>query len=266
MKKIILYMTCLWYIAQNFCVYADAQKSKDVRIDPAFAAASKKLPLPVYEVQKFKFDQIPWLTTEQISEHLTLYQGYVSKRNEIAQKLSTIDTTKPTSTTYSDFRSLKVAETFAVNGDILHRLYFENISSKQSRKPGDQMMELILEAFGSLNAYKNDLNECGLSARGWVITAYSLDDNRIHNFTLDAHNQTVPVLVMPLLVLDVYEHAYFIDFGTKRSSYIQLFESNINWDIVEDRIAKWVTPLTTPCKTSGPHPTTAPAQPTKASK
>ena len=128
------------------------------------------------------------------------------------------------------------------------------------------MMELILEAFGSLEAYKNDLNACGTSARGWVITAYALDDKRIHNFTLDAHNQTVPVLVMPLLVLDVYEHAYFMDFGTKRASYIQLFWSNINWDIVEARIAKWVTPLIKPCESFVPHPTTAPAQQTKSPK
>ena len=266
MKKIISQTLFIWCIAQNFCVYAAEQKIKDLRIDPAFAATSKKLPLPIYEAQKFRFDQIPWLTTEQVAEHLTLYQGYVSKRNEIAKTLNSIDTTKPTSTTYSEFRSLKVAETFAVNGDILHRLYFENISAKKPLKLGSQMMELILEAFGSLDAYKNDLNECGLSARGWVITAYSLDDNRIHNFTLDAHNQTVPVLVMPLLVLDVYEHAYFIDFGTKRASYIQLFENNINWDVVEDRITKWVTPLTTPCKTSVPHPTTAPVQPVKSGK
>ena len=265
MKKNNLYIF-IWCIAQSFYICADKKGAPAPLIDPAFASMSKKLPLPIYEAQKFKFDQIPWLTTDQIAEHMTLYQGYVAKRNEIEQTLNTINTTNPTSTTYSQFRSLKVAETFAMNGDILHRLYFENISGKKSNKPGDQMMELILEAFGSLDAYKNDLNACGLSARGWVITGYSLDDNRIHNFTLDAHNQTVPVLVMPLLVLDVYEHAYFIDFGTKRASYIQLFENNINWDVVEQRITKWVTPLTTPCPPSVPHPTTAPMQPMKPGK
>lgn len=263
MKKIILYVG-IWSVAHNFCAYAAEQKPKDLRIDPAFAL-SKKLPLPFYEAQKFKFDQIPWLTTDQITEHLTLYQGYVAKRNEIEQKLDTFDTTKPMNATYSEFRSLKVAESFAWNAKILHELYFENISGKKSSRPGDQMMKLILEAFGSFDAYKNDLNACGLSARGWVITVYCLEDNRIRNFTLDAHNQTVPILVMPLLVLDVYEHAYFIDFGTKRASYIQLFENNINWDVVEQRITKWVTPFTTPCEKTV-HPTTAPVQPTKTEK
>ncbi len=218
------------------------------QIDPAFLTLSKRLPLPTYEIVPFRFDKIPWLTSEQLSQHMELYKGYVNKRNEIAKTLKKVDPSKASGVTYSKYRSLKTAETFAMNGDILHRLYFQNISEKKSQKPGEQMMNLIIEAFGSLESFKNDLFACASSSRGWVLTGYSLDDNMIHNFLLDAHNQTVPVLVMPLLVLDVYEHAYFLDFGTKRPSYVQLFWSNINWDVVEERINKWVNPLIKKCE------------------
>lgn len=235
------------FIATSKLAYAENEKPQS-QIDPAFLNRSKKLPLPVYEIQQFRFDKIPWLTSEQVSQHMELYKGYVNKRNEIANTLKDSDRSSSAGVTYSEYRGLKTAETFAMNGDILHRLYFQNISEKKSQKPGEQMMQLINEAFGTLEAFKNDLQACASAARGWVLTAYSIDDNRIHNFLLDAHNQTVPVLVMPLLVLDVYEHAYFLDFGTKRPSYVQLFWNNINWEVVEERINKWVNPLIKPCE------------------
>ncbi len=221
---------------------------KQKQIDPAFLNLSKKLPLPTYEPVKYRFDKIPWLTTEQLSEHIELYKGYVKKENEIAKALTTIDRSKANGITYSEFRSLKLAETFAMNGDILHQLYFENISDKQSITPGEQMMNFIIEAFGSLDAFKKDLFACATSSRGWVLTGYSLHDNRIHNFVLEAHNQTVPVLVMPLITLDVYEHAYFLDFGTKRPSYVDRFWNNINWNVVEERVNMWVNPLIKKCE------------------
>lgn len=79
---------------------------------------------------------------------------------------------------------------------------------------------------------------CSLSSRGWVITGYSLTDHAIHNFLLDAHNQTVPVCVIPLLVVDIYEHAYMIDFGIKRADYLDVLFKLFNWNVVEQRTQK----------------------------
>ena len=80
-------------------------------------------------------------------------------------------------------------------------------------------------------------------SRGWVVTGYMLDDGMIHNFVLEEHNQSVPVLMIPLLVIDVYEHAYMIDFGTNKNPYFEVFWRNINWSAVEERINRWVLPL-----------------------
>lgn len=197
----------------------------------------EKLPLAQHTAQKFDLVHIlKGFSTKQIEEHEQLYQGYVTKRNEIAEYLEDADRSKANNATYSLFRGLKLAETFALNGDVLHRLYFQNMGSKKSTM-GPKTQELIKRNFGSIEAFKQDLFATASSARGWAITAYTIDDGRVYNYLLDTHNQMVPMLVIPLLVLDVYEHAYMIDFGIKRVPYLDVFWKNINWDIIEYRVA-----------------------------
>ncbi len=187
--------------------------------------------------------RINGLTENQLKQHYDLYVGYVKKRNQIEQDLQTVDRTNSAGITYSPFRALKTAETFAVNGSLLHELYFENMSAVQTQ-PGPETMKLMTNSFGSLDNFKKDLIDSGAVARGWVITAYGMDDGHVHNYVLESHNQNVPVLSIPLLVLDVYEHAYMIDFGIKRAAYLDVFWENVNWDVVEQRIKKWVLPFT----------------------
>jgi len=194
---------------------------------------------PVYKAKNFYLlTKLKGFSNKQIKEHEELYRGYVNQRNKITKALETVDRTQP-SRTYSPFRGMKVAETYAINGQILHELYFENLGG-EGTKVGKQMLELINKNFGSFEKFKKDFMDCGQVSRGWVVTAYSLDDNRLHNFVLEEHNQNVPVLMLPLLVLDVYEHAYMIDFGIKRIPYLDVFWQNIDWNAIERRIIKWV--------------------------
>ncbi|MBI2774760.1 superoxide dismutase [Candidatus Dependentiae bacterium] len=194
-----------------------------------------------YSKKNFNFSAIKGLSAKQLSEHNTLYEGYVNKRNEIAEKLTTVDRSNQ-NRTYAPYRALKLAETYALNGSLLHELYFENMNNEHS-SVGELMNNLITKSFGSFAAFKEDLMAAAQASRGWVLTAYSLDDHLIHNYVLEEHNQTVPVLVMPLLVLDVYEHAYMIDFGIKRASYLDIFWDQIDWNVIEKRIQKWVMPF-----------------------
>lgn len=197
---------------------------------------------PLYTVHTFDLaGKLQGLSVKQIKEHQTLYEGYVKKRNEIAESLKSVDRAGQ-NRTYSLFRELKVEETYAVNGSILHELYFENIGIN-STNPGPAAQKLIDNSFGSLENFKKDLMDCAQCSRGWVLTAYSLDDKRLHNFVCEQHNQNIPVLALPLLVLDVYEHAYMIDFGIKRDPYLDVFWDHIQWNVVEQRIEKWVKPL-----------------------
>lgn len=220
------------------------QRDQSCPIPPPTSGEAPKNGIPPLHHTAKSFDlvsTIKGLSAQQLNEHKILYEGYVAKRNEIAQKLSSVDRADQ-NRTYSPYRALKLAETYALNGSLLHELYFENMNKKPSQV-GPQMQQLIEESFGSLEAFKQDLMAAALCSRGWVLTAYSIDDGHLHNFVLEEHNQTVPVLVLPLLVLDVYEHAYMIDFGIKRAPYLEVFWENIDWFVVEHRIEKWVNKL-----------------------
>jgi Fe-Mn family superoxide dismutase len=123
----------------------------------------------------------------------------------------------------------------ALNGVILHELYFENCSNGQDSELSKEVMHKIEETFVDFDACLKDLRDCAACARGWAIMGYSLSDHKIYNFVLDAHNETVPVMIIPLLVLDVYEHAYMIDFGIDRASYLDKLFDAINWSVVAQR-------------------------------
>ncbi len=192
-----------------------------------------------HEVIAFNLEKkLQGLSDNQISQHKKLYEGYVNKWNEIENSLLSVDRKNSAGITYSAFRSLKIAETFARNGALLHELYFQNLG--KGTKPGKRTTQLMEEQFGSWQAFINDATDCALCARGWVLTCFNLDSNTVTNYVLEAHNETLPVLALPLLVIDVYEHAYMIDFGIKRADYVKVLWDNINWDVVELRVQKWV--------------------------
>jgi len=192
-----------------------------------------------HKVESFDFSiDKTSLTQNQLDQHKKLYEGYVAKWNEIEQKLASIDTTDANNITYSIFRSLKLAETFAKNGSLLHELYFENL--KQGTTMGPKTQDMLIKNYGSIDNFKKDLIACARSCRGWAITFYAIDTKRLHNFILEAHNETVPLLSIPIIVIDVYEHAYMIDYGIDRAKYLHELWGSINWDVVEKRIIDWV--------------------------
>ena len=186
--------------------------------------------------QPKKFDlKLDGISDNQISQHRDiLYAGYVNKLNEIEDRLKAVDLTKANQV-FSEFRALKIDETFALNGVVLHELYFENLGVK-SAKPRGKLSDMLARDFGSFDRWMDNLKACGMAARGWVILGLNTYDGKLHNYCLDAHNDRVPVNVIPILVLDVYEHAYVIDFGVKRAPYLDAFVKNINWDAAAKRL------------------------------
>lgn len=179
-----------------------------------------------------------FLSERQLSEHHdVLYAGYVNKLNEIEEKLPGADKGKANAT-FSDFRALKKEEVFAQNGILLHELYFENIAPKNNGEDEEANLSIrqaIEKDFGSFSVWQEDFLACGMSSRGWVILGFNPADGQLHNYIADVHDVGGVWNAKPLLVLDVYEHAYFIDYGTKKKDYINAFIKNINWDIVEKR-------------------------------
>jgi Fe-Mn family superoxide dismutase len=174
------------------------------------------------------------ISIKSITEHFKLYEGYVKKTNEIRTKLETADKTTPNAT-YSETGELKRQESFATDGAKLHEIYFKILQPAFAGGSGvAKVVELIKRDFGSIENWMADMTASGLSARGWVITSYDLADKSIHNYSADAHNVGLIAGTIPLIAMDVYEHAYFMDYGTNRKGYIEAFLRNLNWDKVDE--------------------------------
>ncbi len=191
--------------------------------------------------RKFRLRRIKDLSMNQLVQHYALYKGYIKKMNEIRQDMRglTKEDFAAANNTYSKVRCIKQAETYAVNGVKLHELYFENLGGADT-KPGGKILQLIKRDFGSYERWKDFFKACGKASRGWVIMAYDPFDSHLHLYTGDRHNQGGVWQVIPLLVLDVYEHAYMIDFGINRAKYLDVFMENIDWDVVNKRLALYV--------------------------
>jgi superoxide dismutase, Fe-Mn family len=179
--------------------------------------------------------ELDGISRETVEAHYKLYEGYVNKRNEIMGKLAEIDL-EAANQVYSEVRGLKVELSFALGGIKNHEIYFEHLGGRGG-DPDGQIARLITRDFGSAAAWRVDLKATGMAGRGWAWTAYDWDEGRLFNYLGDAQN-TYPIWnATPLVALDVYEHAYFIDFQTDRASYIDAFFDNLDWDAVNE----WVT-------------------------
>jgi Fe-Mn family superoxide dismutase len=159
--------------------------------------------------------------------HDKLYVGYVNKRNEIEEKLLTVDRSAANAT-YSEYGELKREESFAANAQYLHEYYFNVLGGEGT--PGGDLIKAIEEEFGSLEKWLEDFKAAGMVARGWVVLAYDFNDGRLHNYLCDSHNHGGIWGAIPVIVLDMYEHAYFIDYGSDRKTYIEDYMKNLNWD------------------------------------
>ncbi len=180
--------------------------------------------------------ELDGISRAAVEAHYKLYQGYVAKRNEILGLLSGAELDSANQT-FSELRSLKVDLTFAIGGIKNHEIYFDHLGGNGG-DPQGAAGDLIERDFGSVDSWRADLKATGMAARGWAWTAYDWDEGRLFNYLGDAQN-TFPVWnATPLVALDVYEHAYFLDYQTDRGSYIDAFFANLDWGVVNDWVGR----------------------------
>jgi Fe-Mn family superoxide dismutase len=185
--------------------------------------------------------ELEGISRESVEAHYKLYEGYVAKRNEILSKLADVDL-ETGNQVYSEIRALKVELSFAVGGVKNHEIYFEHLGG-DGGDPGGAIADLIERDFGEVADWRADLKATGMAGRGWAWTAYDWDEGRLFNYIGDAQN-TFPVWnATPLIALDVYEHAYFLDYRTDRGAYIDAFFENLDWATVNDWVSKYGIPL-----------------------
>ena len=169
-----------------------------------------------------------------------LYAGYVKKSAEISEKLGALRKSGKAegNATFSDLRALKTEETFATNGVYLHEWYFENISGDGNLDHAPELTKALAEKWGTVEEALKYMSECGMAARGWAIVCWDIKQGRLMQYNADSHNQGGVWGCIPIIVLDVYEHAYFIDFGSDRKAYIEAYWKNFDWKAAEELYLK----------------------------
>lgn len=189
------------------------------------------------EMVQFQYtDDITVIDREQFDVHMRLYQGYVTNINKIDEILNKGDAQRDQSnSTFSWYRELKRGETFALDGVILHELYFENIGGI-SQSPNGETAGVLEQSFGSLQRWKEDFIATAKASRGWAVLCLDQRSMRYRNISLDAHDVGNIAYSAPALVLDMYEHAYFLQYTDNKAAYINAFMNNINWSVVGERI------------------------------
>ncbi len=186
------------------------------------------------EAKKFSsIKALKGISERTMTEHYKLYEGYVKKFNEIWGKLENVDLAAANQI-YSDVRALKVEMTFALSGVKNHEVYFEHLGG-EGGEPGVKLADQIEKDMGSFDEWKKYFKATATAGRGWAWLVWDRDLTRLFNIIGDSQNTYSNWNSVPLIALDVYEHAYFIDYGVKRADYIEAFFENINWAVVEKK-------------------------------
>jgi Fe-Mn family superoxide dismutase len=210
---------------------AMAQETKEknassLQSPPAYRGENQIKSLP------FNPAKLPGLSEKLlVSHHQNNYSGAVRRLNQIQQQIGSLPKDAPP----YQMGSLKREEIVATNSMVLHEFYFGNLGG--DGKAAGTVAKLIDSHYGSAANWERDFRLTGMSlggGSGWVILNYSFRDNVVHNYWAADHTNSLAWGV-PLLVMDMYEHAYAMDYGANAAGYIDAFFQNLNWEEVNRR-------------------------------
>ncbi len=187
-----------------------------------------------HEIKPLKFDPKTLRGISEkviVSHHDNNYAGAVKKLNLIQKQVAAL----PKDAHPIELGALKKEELIALNSKLLHELYFDNLGG--DGKINAEMRRVLVQSFGSLEVWQDDFVKTAKSlsgGSGWVMLSYIKEEEVLINQIAGDHSDSVATGI-PLLVMDMYEHSYHMDYGTKAALYIDAFMQNINWDMVAKR-------------------------------
>ncbi|MGI8441014.1 MAG: superoxide dismutase [Thermoleophilaceae bacterium] len=184
--------------------------------------------------------ELDGISKQTMQDHYKLYEGYCKKTNETRKILKDFDYSEiEGNQVYSALRATAVDYTFALLGFKNHELYFGHLGGSGG-EPTGRFAELVDEELG-IDVWKDAVRKSASAARGWVMVGYDLNDGSIFNYIMDTQNLWAVYNMVPVLALDVYEHAYARDFGATpdgRKEYVEAFFRNLDWDHVNRQVAQ----------------------------
>ena len=174
---------------------------------------------------------MPGFSDSLLKMHFTLYEGYVKNTNLLVEKLQGLS-----SQSTVEYGALKRRFGWEFDGMRLHELYFENLGGKGSLDKKSSLYQEIVKDFGSWEDWKTDFIATGsMRGIGWAILYYDKDSKRLFNVWINEHDLGHLAGGVPLLVMDVFEHAYMPQYGLDRAGYILAFFDNVEWTAVSKR-------------------------------
>ncbi len=189
-----------------------------------------------YAVKDYaKLIGMPGFSEGLLKNHFTLYQGYVTNTNKVLDTLDQMSKDGKTAT--PEFAELKRRLGWEFNGMRLHEYYFENLGGSGGIDRNGKAAGKIAQSFGSYEAWEKDFRATGaMRGIGWVVLYHDTIAGRLINFWINEHDTSHPAGCTPLLIMDVFEHAFMPDYGLKRADYIEAFFRNVNGAAVEARV------------------------------
>jgi Fe-Mn family superoxide dismutase len=170
-----------------------------------------------------------------LNNHFTLYKGYVTNTNKVMDTLAAM--LKDGKAGAPEYAELKRRMGWEFNGMRLHEYYFENLGGKKALDMDGKLSKKLAEDFGSYEAWLQDFKGTGaMRGIGWAILYQDNMNGTLINQWINEHDVGHPAGCVPILILDVFEHAFMIDYGLKRADYIEAFLKNINWAAAESRL------------------------------
>jgi len=170
-----------------------------------------------------------------LNNHFTLYQGYVTNTNKLMDTLAAMLQDGKLGT--PEYAELKRRMGFEFNGMRLHEYYFGNLGGKGAPDKSGKLSQKLVEDFGSYENWEKDFKGTGtMRGIGWTILYQDNITGKLFNQWINEHETGHPAGCQPILVMDVFEHAFLTDYGLKRADYIEAFFKNINWAVVESRL------------------------------
>jgi Fe-Mn family superoxide dismutase len=170
-----------------------------------------------------------------LKNHFTLYQGYVTNTNKLMDMLASM--LKEGRVGTPEYAELKRRMGWEFNGMRLHEYYFDNLGGKAALDKSGKLAKILAENFGGYEDWERDFRGTGaMRGIGWVILYQDNVSGKLFNQWINEHDVGHPAGCVPILVMDVFEHAFITDYGLKRADYIEAFFKNINWPVVESRL------------------------------
>jgi Fe-Mn family superoxide dismutase len=166
--------------------------------------------------------------------HFTLYQGYVSNTNLIQNEIKSLH--EDSKVNFLLYSSLKRRLAWEFNGMRLHEMYFDNLGGDGKPSLASDLVRVIAEQYGSYELWKKDFIQTGLMRGiGWTILCRDNQTGKLFNIWINEHDVGQLALSTPLLIMDVFEHAYITQYRLDRGKYIDAFFANIDWAVVDKR-------------------------------